>query len=186
MALRATWNEKLIDNIILYLIFQPNVTADEYAFCFEGLYEYALDKQLNDYFILLGDLLDANIYGTSSVHAFEKRIGFYIKSGCINRLIGILMLMHQKMADKALKKKIELQILEMMGKKTSYTISDFKLMITYSCMGVSQPISTAFKHFQFTDVVSSDNLLARELLRTYEDLGNEAKVIPFDKEYQSL
>lgn len=179
-------DDKTIDNIILYLIFQPNVTTEEYAFCFDALYEYALEFNLNDYFILLGDLLDANIYGTASAHTFEKRIELYLRSGNLSRQIGILMLMHQKVVDKQLKQQVELQIFDLVAKKTEYTISDFKLMITYSCMGVSQPISTAFKNFQFAEVVSSDNLLAKELLRTYEELGYEAKVYFFNKEHESV
>jgi hypothetical protein len=173
---RETCDDKLIDNIILFLIFQPNVTTDEYTFCFEALHEYAMEKDLSDYFILLGDLLDANIYGTPSIYTFERRLNFYIRSGDISRQISILMLMHQKVNDKSLKQQIESQIFEMMESKTRYSISDFRLLITYSCMGVSKLLTPAFKHFDFAEVVSSDNLLSKELVRLYDELGAEVKV----------
>lgn len=173
---RETWNVKLIDNMILFLIFQPNVTTDEYTFCFEALNEYAMDQNLTDYFVLLGDLLDANIYGTSSVHSFERRINFYIKSGNVSRLISVLMLMHQKASDYQLKERIEDQIVELMERKTSYSASDFKLLVTYSYMGVNKPLAPAFKNFKFAEVVASDNLLSKELLGVYDELGFEAKV----------
>lgn len=176
---RETCNEKLIDNIILFLVFQPNVTTDEYSFCFEALLEYVLEKNLTDYFVLLGDLLDANIHGTSGIYSFERRVNFYIRSGNISRQLSVLMLMHQKVSDRTLKERIEEQIIDMMEMKQTYSMADFRLLSTYSCMGVSKPLTSAFKHFQFVEVVASDSLLARELSRTYDELGAELRVTPF-------
>lgn len=144
----------MTDNLILYLIFQPNVCSEEYSFTFKCLDEFAKERGPKELFTLLGDLLDRNLYGRESCSCFEQRLEYYLRAENISRIISILILVHQKIHDADLKQKLELAIIEYMKKKQTYSISDFRTLLRYSGMGITHPLSPAFLHFNFPEVVA--------------------------------
>jgi hypothetical protein len=147
-------SEKLVDTLMLYLVFQPNVCTDEYSFAFRCMEEVANQKKNTSLFTFLGDLLDRNLYGRSSCSCFEQRIEYYVKADNISRIVSVLMLVHQKIQDIELKKKLELSIIENFKRKESYTVADFRILLRYSSMGITHPLSPAFKNYSFPDVVA--------------------------------
>lgn len=147
-------NETMVDNLIIYLVFQPDVCCEEYTFMFKCLEELAKETSEKGFFTLLGDLLDRNLYGRSSVNCFEQRLNYYVQADNISRIVAILMLVHQKVYDCTLKQSLELAIVEKMSKKERYSIADFRVLLRYSSMGTSQPLTPAFKNFKFQEVIS--------------------------------
>lgn len=144
----------MVDNLILYLIFQPNVCSEEYSFLFQCFNDLAKETHKTSYFTLLGDLYDQNLFGRASNFCFEKRLDYYIKAGNTSRIISILILVHQKVSDIKLKLRLEQAIIEHMKQKQRYTAADFQILLRYSSMGVTYPLSPAFVHFAFPQVVS--------------------------------
>ena len=82
--------------MVIFLICQPDVNSDIYADCFEALYRHVQTTGKSEYLVLLGDLLDQDIYGAVGYYCFERRLKMYIESRSADRLVSILMLIHQR------------------------------------------------------------------------------------------
>jgi len=126
------------------------VHTEIYQFSFNCLHHYALLTQQKSLFKLLGDLLDQNIYGSPSFENFERRLQFYLDSGCSDRICALLFLVHQKVFDCSLKQQIESAIVQTVAEKQHYAVDDFRFMLTYSFSGITKPLSSAFTRFNFS------------------------------------
>jgi hypothetical protein len=188
---KSTWNEQVVHNIVLFLVFQPDVSVPLYSFCFETLMFYATSTSQPHIFILLGDLLDAHFYGTKSQHSFEKRIKMYITAGDKTRCMSMLSLVHQRIQDKKLKVKLEKTICLLMNTKDYYTPEDLVFLVRYSFMGTSIPLSPHFKQISFGNYPSSfllgkqDNKTAKGFMSMSDDILLQVKNVLMDEEKYS-
>ena len=148
---KNNFTEKIVDDMIIFLVCQPNVYTDFYHYSFNCVFHYAKLTGRKKLFILLGDLLDQNIYGNSSYESFEKRFSMYLEAESAERISAVLLLVHQKTVDIELKKKLEEQIIQVFSMKKTYSLGDLKFLLTYSLAGISTPLSSAFKFFNFPE-----------------------------------
>ena len=174
-------SEQDIDNMILFLILQPNTTNELYAFSYECLYHYAETTEKNHLFLLLGDLLDANMYGLRGYDSFERRFEYYIKSRNINRICSILLLIHQKIHDRLLKEKVERSIVDLFKEKLTYEIGDFKFLLSYSTVGTTVPLSPSFINFKFQEG-TSESKREKELQEVYDEMMMQARAAEMTSE----
>lgn len=160
--------EAHLEDAILYLILQPNVGVIDYQFVFNCVEVYTGmtgDKRLCK---LLGDLLDPNIYGSRDFHSFERRVSLYVQSGDANRIVAVLLTVHQKLEDTELRLQLEDKMIELFKRKKSYTAGDFKLLSQVSFLGTTRLFSTGFKHFVFPTLQDSNHPLIRHFRSDHE------------------
>lgn len=184
---KSTWTEQIINHMVLFLVFQPDVSTPLYSFCFETLMFYATSANQNSIFILLGDLLDPHFFGTKSQHSFEKRMKMYVTAKDNTRLISVLSLVHQRVQDKKLKIKLEKTICYMMHTKEYYTAEDIIFLVRYSFMGTSIPLSPNYKNIDFGNYKSSflqgkqDNKTAKGFVSMLDDILLQLKNVIMDE-----
>lgn len=155
--------EAHLENAILYLILQPNVGVIDYQFIFNCVEAYtgmSGDKRLCK---LLGDLLDPNIYGLRDFQSFERRVNLYLQSGDVNRIVAVLLTLHQKLEDSELRVELEDKMIDLFKQKKTYSAGDFKLLSQFSFLGTGRLFSTGFKHFVFPALQDSKAVMTRPL-----------------------